>query len=74
MGKNQHVTQRSDGRWQVKGENNSRATAVTRTQKEAVAVARDIAIKQRSEVLIHNTEGKIRQKNSYGNDPHPPKG
>lgn len=74
MGKNQHVTQRPTGDWQVKGSGNSRATKVTSTQKEAIAVARTIAINQRSEVVIHGTDGRIRAKDSYGNDPHPPKG
>lgn len=74
MGKNQHVTQRPAGDWQVKGAGNCRATKVTSTQKEAIAVARTIAINQRSEVVIHGTDGKIRAKDSYGNDPHPPKG
>jgi hypothetical protein len=44
------------------------------TQQEAINKGRDIAINQQSELLIHNREGKIRDKNSYGNDPYPPKG
>lgn len=74
MRKNQHVTYRNDGAWQVKGEGNHRATAVTKTQKDAIYIARDIAKNQRSEVVIHGMNGKIRDKNSYGNDPFPPKG
>ncbi len=70
---NQHVTKRSDGKWQVLGEGNSRATAVTKTQREAISKARDIAINQRAEVVIHGVNGRIRNKNSYGNDPCPPK-
>ena len=73
MGKNQHVTLRPDGDWQVKGEGNSKATAVTTTQKDAIRIARDIAINQGSEVVIHGKDGKIRDKNSYGNDPCPPR-
>ena len=42
--------------------------------KEAIAVARSIAINQKSEVVIHGTNGQIRAKDSYGNDPCPPKG
>ena len=34
MGKNQHVTPHKDGGWQVKGENNTRATIRTDTQAE----------------------------------------
>lgn len=74
MGKNIHVTKRPDGNWQAKGEGNSRASCVTKTQEQARQKARDLAIKNRSEVLIHGVNGKIRAKDSYGNAPHPPKG
>lgn len=70
---NQHVTKRSDGNRQVRGEGNSRATVVTKTQREAISKARDIAINQRAEVVIHGVNGRIRNKNSYGNDPCPPR-
>lgn len=72
MGKNQWVVKRDSG-WAVVGEGNSRATAVTRTQKEARDIARSIAKNQKSEVIVQNREGKIRSKDSYGNDPNPPK-
>ena len=36
MSKNQHVTPHPLGGWQVKGDSNSRATARTRTQGEAI--------------------------------------
>lgn len=74
MGKEQHVTTHPDGGWQVKGAGNSKATVRTNTQSEAIKIARDIAINQKSEVVIHRTNGQIRDKNSYGNDPFPPKG
>ena len=74
MGKEQHVTTHPDGGWQVKGAGNSRATVRTNTQSEAIKIARDIAINQKSEVVIHRTNGQIRDNNSYGNDPIPPRG
>lgn len=74
MGKNQHVTPHPDGGWQVKGENNTKATLKTDTQKEAIDRAREIARNQESELIIHRPNGQIRDKNSYGNDPFPPKG
>lgn len=74
MGKNQHVTSRSNGGWQVKGEGNSKATAITNTQKEAINIAREIARNQGSELVIHGKDGRIREKDSHGNDPFPPKG
>lgn len=72
MGKNQHVVRHSDG-WAVKGEGNSKTTSVHSTQKEAIERAREIATNQKSEVVIHGRDGKIRDKDSYGNDPNPPK-
>ena len=74
MGKEQHVMTHPDGGWQVKGAGNSKATVRTNTQSEAIKIARDIAINQNSEVVIHRTNGQIRVKNSYGNDPFPPRG
>jgi hypothetical protein len=74
MSKNQHVTPRPDGLWQVKGAGNSKATKVTRTQKQAIDVARGIASNQGSELVIHGVNGQIRAKDSHGHDPYPPKG
>ena len=74
MGKNQHVTPHPNSGWQVKGAGNTRATARTSTQREAAAIARSIAINQGSERIIHRPNGQIRTKDSYGNDPFPPKG
>ncbi|AOY53688.1 DUF2188 domain-containing protein [Clostridium perfringens] len=70
---NQHVTPLGD-KWQVKGAGNSKATRIFDTQAEAIAYARELAIKQQSEVIIHGKNGQIREKNSYGNDPYPPRG
>lgn len=71
--KNQHVVPHTNG-WAVRGAGNSRATSVHETQREATEQARDIAQNQSSEVLIHGRNGRIRERNSYGNDPFPPKG
>jgi len=59
--------------WAIKGEGNKRATKVTKTQKEAIGIAKKIAKNQKSELYIQNREGKIRSKDSYVNDPFPPK-
>ena len=72
MGKNQHVVKREEG-WAVKGEGNSRDTSHHRTQGEAIDRARDIARNERSEVVIHDRQNRIRDKDSYGNDPNPPR-
>jgi len=70
---NQHVVKRPNG-WAVRGEGNSKDTSVHGTQAEAAERAREIARNQQSEVLIHGRDGKIRERDSYGNDPNPPKG
>ena len=72
-GKNQHVVKREDG-WAVRGAGNGKDTAHLATQKQAIERATEIARNQHSEVLIHGENGRIRERNSYGNDPHPPQG
>jgi hypothetical protein len=71
--KNQHIVPHGDD-WAVKGAGNSKATSVHPTQVEAINRGREIAQNQKSELLIHGQNGRIREKNSYGNDPYPPKG
>jgi uncharacterized protein YdaT len=71
--KNQHVVPHGN-QWAVKGEKNERATKIVETQTEAIKIARDIAINQKSELVIHRPNGQIRDKDSYGNDNFPPRG
>ena len=73
MSKNQHVVKRNEG-WAVRGEKNIKDTSHHSTQQEAINAARAIAINQKAELIIHGAGGKIRDRNSYGNDPFPPKG
>jgi Uncharacterized protein conserved in bacteria (DUF2188) len=70
---NQHVVPRN-GNWAVQGAGNRRATIIVSTQADAINIARNIAQNQSGELVIHNRHGKIRESNSYGNDPTPPKG
>ena len=71
--KGQHVVP-SGGKWSVRKAGASRASGTFDTQKEAVKKATDIARNQKTEVYVHGKDGRIRERNSYGNDPHPPKG
>jgi len=71
-GKSQHVVPHKDG-WAVKSEGSSRANIIRPTQEKAIIEARKIAKDQKSEVVIHGRDGRIRDKDSYGNDPNPPK-
>ena len=68
-GKNQWVSPRPDGKWGVHGEGNERDTKLFDTQKEATDYARGIAINQQTEVIVQRPDGRIRSKDSYGNDP-----
>lgn len=72
-GKNQHVVPHGDD-WAVRGAGNQKVTSTHPTQAAAERAAREIAIIQQSEVVIHRPDGRIRDKNSYGHDPFPPKG
>ena len=68
MGKNQWASPRGE-QWAVHGEGNSRDTALFDTQREAIDRARTSAINKGGEVIVQGRNGKIRSKDSYGNDP-----
>ncbi len=69
----QHVTPKGDS-WQVKKSESLRATKHFSTQKDAIQYAREIARKQQTELFVHGTNGRIRERNSYGKDSFPPRG
>jgi uncharacterized protein YdaT len=71
--KDQHVVPNGD-KWSVRRAGASRASGTFTTQREAIQRARDIAQHERTEVFIHGRDGRIRERSSYGRDPHPPKG
>ena len=70
--KNLHVVPR-DGGWGVRREGGQRDSSRHGTQKDAIDAARDTARRERGEVRIHGRDGRIRDSDSYGNDPCPPK-
>ena len=72
-GKNQHVVPHPDG-WAVRGAGNERVSSIHGTQAEAAAQARAAAERQGTEAIIHGRNGQIRERDSYGNDPFPPRG
>lgn len=71
--KGQHVVP-SAGGWSVRKAGSERATSVHRTQADAIAAATKIARNQGTELYVHGRDGRIRERSSFGNDPHPPKG
>lgn len=70
--KNQHVLPLGNG-WAVKKEGSNKFTVITETKKEAVNVAREIARNNQSELVIHDRDGSIQDKDSNDNDLNPPK-
>ncbi|MBD3244833.1 MAG: DUF2188 domain-containing protein [Candidatus Moranbacteria bacterium] len=63
-----HLTQ-----WAIKIEGENKIISAHKTQSSAIDEGRKLAKKYMSELIIHTAEGKIRDKDSYGNDPCPPK-
>ena len=72
MSKDRHVVPHEDG-WAVRKAGSERVSSIHRTQQAAINKAVPGAKADRAEVVIHGRDGKIRDKDSYGNDPHPPK-
>lgn len=73
MPKRIHVVPHQSG-WAARREGASRVGSIHNTQAEATEAARGTAIRERGEVVIHRLDGRIRDANSYGNDPFRPKG
>jgi Uncharacterized protein conserved in bacteria (DUF2188) len=67
-----HVVPHDDG-WAVKREGNQRASSVHRTQAEAEQAGRPQAKQDQTEFFLHGRDGQIRERDSYGNDPNPPR-
>jgi Uncharacterized protein conserved in bacteria (DUF2188) len=68
-----HTTYR-DGVWVNEVEGGQRASSTHKTKGEAVPRGRQLAQKARTEHVVHNKDGTIGYRNSYGSDPHPPPG
>lgn len=68
-----HVTP-NGGKWSVRSAGSSRAFRVVNTQGEAIKIARSQAQRGETELYVHGRDGRIRERNTYGKDPFPPKG
>lgn len=64
----------TDNWWGVRRSGSDRLTTQVDTQSEAITIAREIAQNQRTELFIQGRDGKIRERDSFWNDPYPPKG
>lgn len=68
-----HVVRHPNGGWSTKKEGAGRAGGRHATQGAAIEAAREQARRERVEVVIHRRDGKIRDSDSYGHDPFPPR-
>lgn len=64
----------SGNKWAVRREGQARLVSTHRTQMAAANNGERVARADGAELMIHRPNGQIREKNSYGNDPYPPKG
>ena len=63
-----HTEPHGDG-WANKVEGRERAASTHRTKVAALKRGRDLAILRRVKHLIHEQDGTIAERNSYGRDP-----
>ncbi len=71
--KNIHIVPDGPGHWKVIREGNSHPISSHRTQQAADNAGRPVARRDEVELVTHGRDGKIRDKDSFGNDPNPPK-
>lgn len=62
------------GEWKNRVQGNQRASSKYDTKAEAQRDGRQMAKDRKTEHIIKKKDGTIGDRNSYGNDPHPPKG
>ena len=67
-----HVVPHGEG-WATRKEGSQRVETTADTQRQAIERAREQAQREKVEVVIHRPDGTIRDSDSYGGDPNPPK-
>lgn len=70
--KSNHVVPSSSG-WSVKKSGAERASRTFATKDKAVQYGRELSRNEKTELFVHKSNGMIQNRNSYGNDPNPPK-
>jgi hypothetical protein len=68
-----HVVPGDNG-WRVEIEGTGGARSTHKTQAEAAKTARRIARQNKTELLIHGRNGRVRERNPYDHDPRQIKG
>jgi len=72
--KSTHVVPSQAGGWDIKQSGAQSSSGHFDKKSDAVDRAREISRNQKTELTVHNMDGKIAYKDSHGNDPYPPKG
>jgi hypothetical protein len=67
-----HVVPHNDG-WAVRREGAERVSSQHGTQTEAIQAGQSLARNHGTELVIHRPDGTIRDSDSYGRDPSPPR-
>ena len=70
---NIHIVPRESG-WAVRREGATRDSSHHQTQSSATSAGRETAKRDGVELLIHGRDGRIRERDSHGSDPFPPRG
>jgi hypothetical protein len=72
-GKNIHVVPTING-WAVEAEGGVGGQQQFSTEEDAITAGTERAKRDNVELLIHDRDGQIRERNSFGNDPRDIKG
>ena len=70
--RNYHVVAKGK-QWGLVREGGKRASSLHPTQRQAIKAGQKLAKDGKAEVVIHRPDGRIRDSDSYGNDPCPPR-
>ena len=68
------VSPRGSSSWGVHRPGAKRDIKVVDKQSQGFTLARKIARREGLELLMQGRDGQIKEKNSYGKDPYPPRG
>ena len=71
--KSNHVVPSKTDGWAVKKSGAVKAPRNFGTKDEAVKYGRELSRHEKTELYIHKSNGMIQNRNSYGNDPNPPR-
>ncbi|NLV44318.1 MAG: DUF2188 domain-containing protein [Candidatus Hydrogenedentes bacterium] len=68
-----HITG-TRGNWSGKREGADRASFIIENKQDAIEKGKELASKDRGQLIIHKQNGRIQEERTYGKDPYPPKG